>query len=145
MGKLLKETKAKILMMLSGHLLNFTEMNIESISSLDIPPGNQKKTKESFFWTRAQFNLLKDVTKWRVLLSSDFGTGKTLLLVSKAKGLLCKKDKKWDGKKEVFVVCFGAKELSRKSLLTLLLEVEFEHLKKAEVLHFKASGKRGKI
>ena len=136
MGKLLKETKAKILMMLSGHLLNFTEMNIESISSLDIPPGNQKKTKESFFWTRAQYNLLKDVTKSRVLLSSDFGTGKTLLLVSKAKQLL---NKKGDGKK-VFFVIFEDKELSKKSLLTLLLEVEFEQLKKAEVLHFKASG-----
>ena len=143
MGKLLKETKAKILMMLSGHLLNFTEMNIESISSLDIPPGNQKKTKESFFWTRAQFNLLKDVTKWRVLLSSDFGTGKTLLLVSKAKELLYKKDKKWDGKKAVFIIVFEHKDLSQKSLLTLLLEVEFEKSQKAEILHLKASGKNG--
>ena len=114
--------------MVSGQLLAFTETNIESISNLE--------SKESFFWTRAQYNLLKDVTKSRVLLSSDFGTGKTLLLVSKAKQLL---NKKGDGKK-VFFVIFEDKELSRKSLLTLLLEVEFEQLEKAEVLHFKASG-----
>ena len=118
-------------------MLDFTEKNIESVSNL-----NQKKNKESFFWTRAQFNLLKDVTKWRVLLSSDFGTGKTLLLVSKAKELLARKDKRGDNKTEVFIVSFWAKELSRKSLLTLLLEVEFEKQKKAEVVHLKGSGKK---
>ena len=98
-------------------------------------------TRESFFWTRAQLNLLKEETMSRLVLSSDFGTGKTLLLMSKAKAVLPKKAKKCDDKKLVFVVSFGAKDLSRKSLLSLLFEVEFEKLKKVQVLHLKVSGK----
>ena len=88
----------------------------------------------------AQFNLLKDITKRRVLLNSDFGTGKTLLLVAKAKGLL--KGKKADDKKDIFIVSFRDKGSSRKSLLTLSLQLQFEHLKKAEVMQLKASGNR---
>jgi hypothetical protein len=46
----------------------------------------------------------------------------------------------WFPDLKVILVSFEDKELARKSLLTLTIEVEFEKQKKVEVHHMKGSG-----
>jgi type II secretory pathway predicted ATPase ExeA len=62
--------------------------------------------------------LLKNEAKKRVMFVSDFGTGKTSLLRTKAKQLL-------DRNEEVVIISFEDKDSSQDSLLTNMLRAEF--------------------
>ena len=77
--------------------------------------------KKKLFWTSAQYSVLNDddETKRRVLFTSPFGTGKTILLKAKARKLLIK------GEKVVFVI-FNDPNASNDSLLTFTYRLEFE-------------------
>ena len=68
-------------------LLNYTEEKIEKISTVE----------KIFFWSKAQYLLMKEERKRRIVFASTFGTGKTILLISKAKQLLER------GEKVIFV------------------------------------------
>ena len=96
---------------ISGDLLKYTDDKTEKISSLE----------KKIFWTSAQFSILNDKSKKRVILMSDFGTGKTTLIKTKAKQLLM------EGK-EVIFISFEDSETNGDSLLFMALRSEFGNL-----------------
>ena len=96
---------------ISGDLLKYTDDKTEKISSLE----------KKIFWTSAQFSILNDESKKRVIFMSEFGTGKTILLRTKAKRLLSQG-------KEVIIISFEDSESKSESLLTTLLKAEFGNI-----------------
>ena len=96
---------------LLGDLLNYTVEKIERISSLE----------KNLFWTKPQFKILNDQSKKRIIFMSDFGTGKTTLIKTKAKQLLM------EGK-EVIFISFEDSETNGDSLLFMALRSEFGNL-----------------
>jgi hypothetical protein len=92
----------------SGNLIQHTEDNSEKIASLE----------KQFFWTKPQYTLLNDETKKRAIFISEFGTGKTALLRTKAKRLL-------ERNEEVVIISFEDKDSSQDSLPTNMLRAEF--------------------
>ncbi len=96
-----------------------------------------------FFWTRDQQCLMKNNEK-RVLLTSDFGTGKTILLKAMAKNLLPRHKEEtqsifakffswYKNKEKIFFILFTAPD----SLLTISIQNEFKEWKEhIEVLSF---------
>ena len=93
---------------ISGDLLKYTDEKTEKISSLD----------KNILWTSAQFSILNDESKSRVIFMSDFGTGKTTLIRTKAKQLLRES-------KVVIIISFEDRESTSESLLTIQLKAEF--------------------
>jgi hypothetical protein len=95
--------------------------------------------KGGFFWTKYQWDLIQRDNK-RVLFTSQFGTGKTLLLKSKAKALTDEIDKlvKESTNKEKAAGCLEQSNKCKKSkcffivftpeksILTQVLKQEFE-------------------
>jgi len=71
--------------------------------------------KKGFFWTKHQL-VLKENPK-RVLFTSEFGTGKTLLLKTKAKELAAKIEQE-----KIFFILFTASD----ALLAEAIKKEFE-------------------
>ena len=96
---------------ISGDLLKYTDEKIENISSLD----------KNIFWTSAQFSILNDDSKKRVIFMSDFGTGKTTLIRTKAKQLLMERN-------AVIIISFEDRRSTSESLLTALLKAEFGNI-----------------
>ena len=96
---------------ISGDLLKYTDDKTEKISSLE----------KKIFWTSAQFSILNDESKKRVIFMSEFGTGKTVLLRTKAKQLLSQG-------KEVLIISFEDSESKTESLLATLLKAEFGNI-----------------
>ncbi len=94
--------------------------------------------EKRFFWTLPQFTLLNDDAKKRVLLMSDFGTGKTSLLRGKAKQLLAIGE-------QVILISIEDKESPTESILTIQLRAAFKDHKTATVLSLKGSGINGFI
>jgi type II secretory pathway predicted ATPase ExeA len=88
--------------------------------------------EKRFFWTLPQFTLLNDDAKKRVLLMSEFGTGKTSLLRAKAKKLLAKGE-------HVVIISIEDGISSTESLLTIQLRAEFNQ-EKATVIRLKGTG-----
>jgi hypothetical protein len=81
----------------------------------------------------AQYNVLKNEEKRRVIFCSPFGTGKTILLKAKAKELLARKER-------VVFIIFGDKDSSRESLLTITYRSEFENISNASIEFLKGPG-----
>ena len=90
---------------------------------------------QTFFWTRSQRSLIENNEK-RVLLTSDFGTGKTILLKAMAKKILPKIKEKEEPmltkfssfskrKEKIFFILFTAPN----SLLTISVQNEFKEWK----------------
>jgi len=65
-----------------------TLKNINETSGPDII----KQEKVHYFWTKEQYTLMTDPSKQRVLFKTTYGTGKTTLLIAKAKELAEKKE-----------------------------------------------------
>ena len=77
--------------------------------------------KGGFFWTKHQLVLKKNPK--RVLFTSEFGTGKTLLLKSKAKELAEQIDQsELDHEEKIFFILFTASD----SILAEGIKQEFE-------------------
>ena len=91
-----------------GDLIKHTDEKVERISSFE----------KKLFWTLPQYEILNDVSKKRVIFISEFGTGKTTLIRTKAKLLL------EEGKK-VIIISFEDRESTAESLLTTSLKAEF--------------------
>ncbi len=102
-------------------LLDYTEEKIEKIST----------PEKLFFWSKTQFPLLHDSRKKRMVFTSHFGTGKTVLLKAKAKQLIEK------GEKVVFIF-FGSNDSY--SLLRNSLQDEFENSNQVKILTLKCKG-----
>ncbi len=97
-------------------LLHYTEDKIDKIST----PENV------FFWSKSQYPLLHDRRKKRMVFSSSFGTGKTVLLKAKAKTLL-------DYGQKVAFVFEG--ESPKETLLQMQYKEEFYELKNLVTFH----------
>ena len=80
---------------------------------------NEKDKKGSCFLTRVQHSLLNDPSMKRVMFNSAYGTGKTLLIKSKAKELLLKGEK-------VVIVLFDDVKTTFQFLLKKNYDQEFE-------------------
>jgi DNA replication protein DnaC len=69
--------------------------------------------RKNFFWTKFQFEIIEKA-KNRVLLTSDFGTGKTILLVAMIKKLISQyngktiKEASNQGQMKIFFILFTA-------------------------------------
>ena len=121
-------------MFLFQHDQDFTTTDVAKYT---VQVSDRMYEKGGFFWTKHQWNLIQKDTK-RVLFISEFGTGKTLLLKSKAKVLADEIDQlikeethKKDGcleetnkckKSKCFFIVFTA----GKSVLTEVIKQEFE-------------------
>jgi hypothetical protein len=103
------------------NLLNYTEEKIEKIST----------PEKLFFWSKIQFPLLHDSRKKRMVFTSHFGTGKTVLLRAKAKQLIEK------GEKIVFIF-FGSTDSY--SLLRTTLQEEFGNSHQVKIMTWKCKG-----
>ncbi len=88
-------------------LLNYTEEMIDKISS----------PEKLFFWSKIQYSLFYDAGKKRMIFTSSFGTGKTVLLKAKAKALL-------DYGQKVAFVFVG--ESPKETLLQMQYRAEFQ-------------------
>ena len=106
-----------------ANILQDTERKLEAATSFE----------REYFWTTAQYSVLNDETKKRVVFTSPFGTGKTILLKAKARKLLAKN-------KKVVLVIFNDPTLPTDSMLTFTYRSEFENLSNASVMAIK-SGK----
>ncbi len=105
------------------NLLDYTEKKIEKIST----------PEKLFFWSKTQFPLLNDSRKKRMVFTSHFGTGKTVLLKAKAKQLIEK------GEKVVFIF-FGGPESY--TLLRNTLQQEFGNSDHVKILNWKCKGQK---
>ena len=103
------------------NLLDYTEEKIEKIST----------PEKLFFWSKTQFPLLHDSRKKRMIFTSHFGTGKTVLLRAKAKQLIEK------GEKIVFIF-FGSTDSY--SLLRTTLQEEFGNSHQVKIMTWKCKG-----
>jgi DNA replication protein DnaC len=103
------------------NLLDYTEEKIEKIST----------PEKLFFWSKTQFPLLHDSRKKRMVFTSHFGTGKTVLLRAKAKQLIEK------GEKIVFIF-FGSTDSY--SLLRTTLQEEFGNSHQVKIMTWKCKG-----
>jgi DNA replication protein DnaC len=103
------------------NLLDYTEEKIEKIST----------PEKLIFWSKTQFPLLHDSRKKRIVFTSHFGTGKTVLLRAKAKQLIEK------GEKIVFIF-FGSSDSY--SLLRNTLQDELGHSNQVKILTLKCTG-----
>jgi hypothetical protein len=103
------------------NLLDYTEEKIEKIST----------PEKLFFWSKTQFPLLHDSRKKRMVFTSHFGTGKTVLLRAKAKQLIEK------GEKIVFIF-FGSSDSY--SLLRTTLKDEFGNSNQVKIMTWKCKG-----
>jgi len=81
----------------------------------------------------AQYNVLKNEEKKRVVFCSPFGTGKTILLKAKAKELLARKER-------VVFIIFGDKDSSQESLLTISYRSEFKDIPNVSIVSLKGPG-----
>ncbi len=92
---------------------------------------------KAFFWSKQQFNIIQSDQK-RVFFTSEFGTGKTTLMKTKAKELsrqinaeIAKGNKSMNSpEQKVFFVLF----CDSNSLLAKVIEQEFKAEKRIEVV-----------
>ncbi len=99
-------------------------MQKDCVTDSDIAKDTQEKierfaTLESiFFWNNVPFSLLTETAKRRIVFTSNFGTGKTSCIRSKA-GQLLREEKK------VLIIFFQDGNTSRDSLLKKTYEIQF--------------------
>jgi hypothetical protein len=103
--------------------LDYTEEKIEKMST----------PEKLFFWSKTQFALLHDSRKKRMVFTSHFGTGKTVLLKAKAKQLIEKEE-------NVVFIFFGGPESY--TLLRNTLHQEFGNSDHVNILNWKCKGQK---
>ncbi len=123
-------------MFLFQHDQDFTPTDLANYT---VQASDRMYEEGGFFWTKHQWDLIQRDQK-RVLFVSEFGTGKTLLMKSKAKVLADEinrhikeetKKKETDrcieqGNKGNATKCFFIVFTAEKSVLTQVLKEEFE-------------------
>jgi hypothetical protein len=123
-------------MFLFQHGQDFTPTDVANYT---VQASDRMYEEGGFFWTKHQWDLIQRDER-RILFVSEFGTGKTLLLKSKAKVLADKIDRLIKGKTKkketdryfeqgnegIASKCFFIVFTEEKSLLIQMLKNEFE-------------------
>jgi len=113
-------------------ILDNTTKIIDNIFDPENQTGKNKSTQSSFFFTTTeQYMVLSDPNKKRVCFTSDFGTGKTTLILSKINELLKTE------KEEVVVIIWSKLD---SCLLLQNYKNKFLEKKRIKIFGFKPSG-----
>jgi len=114
-------------------ILDNTAITIDNIFYQENQTGKNKSRQSTFFFTTTeQYKVLSDPNKKRVCFTSDFGTGKTTLILSKINELLKTE------KEEVVVIIWSKLD---SCLLLQQYKNKFLEKKRIQIFGFKPSGK----